>query len=207
MAMHVRPVRSTPDGGPRPHRRARTAAALLLPLTLTASACGSTTPRAGTFAPTGETATPTPLNTPTATSEDPATLPPAEIDKIVLARYRAYQSAYQHAYETNDPTALPTVAMDPVLSRVTTDIERTKAKNEIWRFTNISNPRIYARSKDGQTVYVADCLRTVVSYKYSAVTGKRLGGGKGGGLVHRTAVHFSAGLWKVADAIDDERKC
>ncbi|POM25028.1 hypothetical protein BTM25_36690 [Actinomadura rubteroloni] len=205
MAMHVRPVRSTPDGGPRPRRRARTAAAALLPLTLTASACGSTHPSAGTFSPTGRTAAATPLNTPTTTSEDPATLPPAQIDKIVLARYRAYQSAYQHAYETNDPTALPTVAMDPVLSRVTTDIERTKAKNEIWRFTNISNPRIYARSKDGHTVYVVDCISTLGAYRFSTLTGKRIDGGPGTAFLYRSAVSFGEGTWKVSDSAKDKR--
>ncbi len=206
--MRARPVRSTPHGCCRPKSRApraarTTAAAALLPLALTA--CGTSHPAAGTFSPTGRAATATPLGDPSTASQDPSKLPTPEIDKIVLDRYRAYQKMYQRVYETNDPTDLPTVAIDPVLSRVTADVERTKAKHEIWRFTNISNPKVYARSKDGMTVYVIDCLQTLASYKFSTTTGKRLAGGEGSSYIHRTAVHYSGGQWRVADSIEGDK--
>ncbi|MGK5559254.1 hypothetical protein ACSNOI_47420, partial [Actinomadura kijaniata] len=136
----------------------------------------------------------------------PSALPTAQVDQAVLARYREYQQVYKRAYERNDPTELSTVATDPLLTHVTKDIERMKAQHQIWRFTNISNAKVYARAKDGLTVYVVDCMRTLAGYRYSAKTGKRTGGGTGDAYLYRTAVRYDQGTWKVSDTIRD-KKC
>ncbi|KAB2379697.1 hypothetical protein [Actinomadura montaniterrae] len=96
--------------------------------------------------------------------------------------------------------------MDPLLAQLTKDIESTKAKGEIWRFTNTLNPRVYAQSKDGTKVYVIDCVNTLAGYRYSAKTGKRTGGGPGGAYIYRTTVQYDSGTWKVA-ATTRDRTC
>ncbi|WP_165978505.1 hypothetical protein, partial [Actinomadura darangshiensis] len=136
----------------------------------------------------------------------PSAIPTAQLYKTVLQRYRAYQDAYKKAYATNDPTRLPDVAKDPLLSDVTKDVEATKAKGEIWRFTNTFNPRVYARSKDYTKVYVIDCVRTLAAYRYSAKTGKRMDQLPGGAFVYRATVQYESGTWKVAANVRD-RQC
>ncbi|MGI5167479.1 hypothetical protein ACQEU3_24330 [Spirillospora sp. CA-253888] len=126
------------------------------------------------------------------------------MNQNVLDRYRAYQKAYQQAYETNDAAVLVAVATEPVLSQVTKDIERMKEAQQVWRFTNISNPKVYARAKDGLTVYVVDCMRTLAGYRFSTKTGKRTAGGTGTAYLYRTAVRYDSGAWKVSDTIRDK---
>ncbi|MBA9003830.1 hypothetical protein [Thermomonospora cellulosilytica] len=164
------------------------------------TACASN-PAGGTFRPSGT------LTDPAATAATPAApeaLPTEQVDAQVLRSYAAYQQAYKKAYETNDPSHLPPVATDPLLTTVTEDIEKTRAKGEIWRFVNISNPQVYARSKDGRTVYVVDCMRTLAAYRYSTKTGKRLGSSKGGTYRYRTAVKYTSGTWKVSNTKRDK---
>lgn len=95
--------------------------------------------------------------------------------------------------------------MDPLLSQVTKDVEATKARGEIWRFSNTLNPRVYARSKDSTKVYVIDCIRTLAAYRYSAETGERLDGGPGDAYVQRTTLQYDSGTWKAAATARDER--
>ncbi|WP_344590060.1 hypothetical protein [Actinomadura vinacea] len=143
--------------------------------------------------------------TPTASSP-PTAIPTAELTKTVLTRYNEYRKVFKRVYEMNDAAELSTVAMDPLLGEVTRDIAQIRAKGEIWRFTTVSNARVYSRSKDGLTVYVVDCIRTLAGYRFSAKTGKRTGGGPGGAFLHRTAVRYDQGTWKVSDSVRD-KKC
>jgi hypothetical protein len=198
MAMHARLVRSSPHG------RSCVRPVLLAVLLLTASltACGNDAP-SGTFKPNGSLAG----NTPSApASAAPSALPTAEVNKTVLSRYAEFRKVFKRVYEVNDASELGTVAMDPLLNEVTRDIEQTKAKGQFWRFTTVSNARVYARSKDGLTVYVVDCIRTLAGYRFSAKTGERLGGGAGGTFLHRAAVRYDQGIWKVSDSVRD-KKC
>ncbi|TNY35168.1 hypothetical protein [Thermomonospora catenispora] len=164
------------------------------------TACAST-PSGGAFRPSGTPADPAAS---AAAPVAPEALPTEQVDAQVLRSYAAYQQAYKKAYETNDPSLLPPVATDPLLTTVTKDIERTRAKGEIWRFVNISNPQVYARSKDGRTVYVVDCMRTLAAYRFSAKTGKRIDEKKGGRYRYRTAIKYESGTWKVSDMRLDE---
>ncbi|XVQ12695.1 hypothetical protein ACQP1W_09105 [Spirillospora sp. CA-255316] len=168
------------------------------------SACGDE-PSSGTFKPNGSLATNTPTSPPAA-ARPPSTIPTPQLDQTVLTRYREYRKVFKRVYEVNDATELATVATDPLLNEVTRDIEQLKDKGQIWRFTTISNPRVYARSKDGMTVYVVDCIRTLAGYRFSAKTGKRTGGGTGGAFLHRAAVRYDQGTWKVSDSVRD-KKC
>ncbi|RKS71932.1 hypothetical protein BZB76_4743 [Actinomadura pelletieri DSM 43383] len=164
--------------------------------------CGSSgSSSGGQLAPNG-TLSDAPAAAPAAAP--PSAIPPKQLYQTVLNRYRAYQAAYQKAYETNDPTDLPTVAMDPILGQVTRDVQATKAKGEIWRFTNTLNPRVYARAKDSTKVYVIDCVRTLAAFRFSAKTGRRLDGGPGSAYVYRATVQYDSGVWKVAATVRDK---
>jgi hypothetical protein len=197
MAMRARLVRSSPQSLTR-------AAALPILLAVCAAAgCGSSDPASsGELAPNGSFesgAAPSP------TAAAPSAIPTAQLFETVLDRYREYQAAYKKAYEQNDPSELNAVAMDPLLSQVTEDVEATKAKGEIWRFSNTFNPRVYARSKDSTKVYVIDCVRTLAAYRYSAETGERIDGGPGAAYVQRTTLQFDSGTWKAAATARDEK--
>ena len=195
--MRTRLVRSSPLGS----RRAACLSAVLA--VCTAAGCGSSGSSSnGELSPNGrfDTGGATPA------AQAPTAVPTEQLFKTVLDRYRAYQAAYQKAYETNDPAGLSDVAMDPLLTEVTDDVEATKAKGHIWRFVKTLNPRVYARSKDGTKIYLIDCVNTVAGYRFSAKTGKRTGGGKGGAYLYRYTVQYDGGSWKVAASIRD-RTC
>ncbi|MWA00780.1 hypothetical protein F8568_010395 [Actinomadura sp. LD22] len=194
-------ARLVPSSPPWLRRAALPLAAV--PLALLAG-CGSSHPSSGALKPEGtfDTAGPGPATTAPA----PSAVPTAQLYKTVIDRYRAYQAAYKQAYATNDPSALPAVAMDPLLAQLTKDIESTKSKGEIWRFANTLNPRVYAQSKDGSKVYVIDCVHTLAGYRYSAKTGKRTGEVPGGSFIYRTTVQYDSGAWKVAATVRD-RAC
>ncbi|MFA1541337.1 hypothetical protein [Actinomadura monticuli] len=196
--MRARLVRSSPLGSNR------AAAMVALLAACTAAGCGSSGSSSnGELAPNGSLDNGAAAR---ATAGAPSAVPTAELYKTVLQRYRAYQDAYRKAYETNDPSALPDVAMDPLLTEVTNDVEATKAKGVIWRFTNTFNPRVYARSKDSTKVYVIDCVSTLAAYRYSAQTGKRTGDLPAGAFVYRATVQYDSGTWKVAANVRD-RQC
>lgn len=209
--MRARLVRSSPRG---PHRAAPvmgvnvlgvTGLAVTVPAALMIAGCGSSHPSSGgALKPEGTFDTGGAV--PTATAVAPSAQPTDELYKTVLKRYREYHAVYKRIYEKNDPAELSDVAVDPLLSEVTKDVEATKAKGVIWRFANTVNPRVYGHSTDGTKVYVIDCVRTLGGYRYSAKTGERLGGGPGGAYVFRTTVQYASGAWKVANAVQD-RPC
>ncbi|NEA29802.1 hypothetical protein [Actinomadura bangladeshensis] len=197
--MRARLVRSSPLGSHRAASALVAAAAVCA-----AAGCGSSGSSSnGEFAPNGSFDT---AAAPGPAAAAPSAIPTAELYKTVLERYRAYQDAYKTAYDTNDPSGLTDVAMDPLLTTVTDDVEATKAKGVIWRFANTFNPRVYARSKDSTKVYVIDCVRTLAAYRYSAKTGKQLDKLSGGAFVYRATVQYDSGTWKVAANVRD-RQC
>lgn len=185
------------------HRAATTVCAASIVLVL--AGCGTSGSSGGELDPSGTFAT-GPASAPTSAAPAPSAVPTARLYKTVLDRYRAYQKVYKQAYEKNDPSELASVAMDPLLTQVTDDIEATEAEGEIWRFTNTHNPRVYAKSTDGTKVYVIDCIRTLAGYRYSATTGERLGGGPGDAYLYRSTVQWDSGTWKVAASVRD-RTC
>lgn len=161
--------------------------------------CGSSSGENGAFNPSGRPA----ADVATSAAPDaavPPTLTKQQIDQIVLDRYREYQKAYKAAYERNDASDLSTVAMDPLLTIVTKDVEATAAKGEIWRFTNVSNPQIQGRSKDNQTIIVLDCLRTLSAYRYSAKTGKLIAERQGGAFAYQAIMQYTRDSWKISEA-------
>jgi hypothetical protein len=198
MAMRARLVRSSP---PRLRRAAIPLVAASLALL---TGCGSSHPSSGALRPEGTFGTAGTAGAPATAAPAPSAVPTAQLYKTVIERYRAYQDAYKQAYATNDPSGLPAVAMDPILAQVVKDVDATKAKGEVWRFTMTLNPRVYARSTDGTKVYVVDCVRTLGGYRYSATTGKRTGGGAGGAYVYRTTLQLDSGTWKVAATARDQ---
>ncbi|WUH97390.1 hypothetical protein OHR68_28175 [Spirillospora sp. NBC_00431] len=175
---------------------------LLLSVCLVAGCGSSGSSSNGELAPNGSLNDGAPAASPAAAP--PSGIPPQQLYKTALAGYRAYQAAYKKAYETNNAAELPSVAMDPLLGQVTKDVEATRAKGEIWRFTNTFNPRVYARAKDSTKIYVIDCVRTLAAYRFSAKTGKRLDGGPGAAYVYRATVQYDSGAWKVAAAVRDK---
>ncbi|TYB46612.1 hypothetical protein [Actinomadura chibensis] len=185
------------------HRADRLPAVLAL-CALAVAGCGSShSGSGGELAPNGSFDTGA---APSQAAAAPSAIPTERLFKTALKRYREFQAAYKKAYETNDPTALSAVAMDPLLSEVTRDVEATKAKGEIWRFTNTLNPRVYARATDNTKVYVIDCVRTLAAYRFSATTGKRTGELPGGTYAYRATVQYDSGVWKVAANVKD-RPC
>ncbi|MFI6517270.1 hypothetical protein ACIBF1_17070 [Spirillospora sp. NPDC050679] len=176
----------------------------------TVTACGQEKPSSGALKPSGTFNTAPPAQSggtaPPTGAAHPSALPTPQVNQNVLDRYREFQKVYKRVYERNDATELAAVAVDPVLSNVTKDVEKVKAAREVWRFTLVVNPRVYARAQDGLTVFVVDCLRTLSSYRFSTKTGKRIGGGPGGAFIYRTAMRYDSGTWKVSDSIRD-KKC
>lgn len=172
------------------------AAAACAALGLALAGCGSGS-SAGTFKPSGDLANSAGPSG-RAIAATPRPMPTEQVDRLVLQAYTDYQKTYKTAYERNDPAELPTVATDPVLTQVTKDIAKLRARGVIWRFVNVHNPRVYARSDDGRYVYVVDCVRTLAAYRFSARTGKRTAAGTGSAHRYRTTVAYEAGTWKVS---------
>ncbi|WP_157432923.1 hypothetical protein [Actinomadura rifamycini] len=197
------PARTVRRAAPAP--TARTSSACATALVLVLAGCGTSGTSGGDLDPTGTFAT-GPASAPTRAAPAPSAVPTARLYKTVLDRYREYQKVYKQAYEKNDPSRLASVALDPLLTQVTDDIEATRAEGEIWRFTNTHNPRVYAKSTDSTKVYVIDCIRTLAGYRYSATTGERLGGGPGDAYLYRSTVQWDSGTWKVAASVRD-RAC
>ncbi|TDC46312.1 hypothetical protein E1281_28180 [Actinomadura sp. KC345] len=175
------------------------AAALLVLLALCAGCGSSSSSSSGELAPNGsfETGAPAPASTAVA----PSAIPTAQLFETVLKRYREYQAAYKEAHESGDTSELGAVAMDPLLTQITRDVQAIRDKGETWRYTSTFNPRVYARSKDSTKIYVVDCIRTLVGYRYSAETGERLGGGPGGAHLFRSTLQYDSGVWKVAASV------
>ncbi|WP_460301797.1 hypothetical protein [Actinocorallia aurea] len=129
------------------------------------------------------------------------TVTKAEADKIVLDRYRQYQKTYEKAYATGDPSPLSEVAVDPLLTIITNDVNATFKKGHIWRFTNRLNPLIGSRSKDLSSIVVVDCVRTLGAFRFSKKTGKRTGGSnKDTTYSYQARFQYNGTTWSIAEA-------
>ncbi|MFB9832104.1 hypothetical protein [Actinoallomurus acaciae] len=131
--------------------------------------------------------------------------PMPKTPQSALAAYRGYQLTYEMAYENNDPSLLNPVAVDPLLSTVTRDINEIRAQGYIWRFHNVLNPHVQGTSADGSTVVVLDCIKTLGSYKFSAKTGRRLGSYRGGTAAYQATMRYSDSTWKISEATEGEK--
>ena len=182
------------------------------PLVLTGllAACGGRTDGGG-FHPSGQapadgssTTAPTGSGGATGTAGDdgaPGAGAPAPMTpQSALATYRSYQLAYEKAYETNDPSVLGPVAMEPLLGTITKDMAAIRAQGIIWRFHNVLNPHVQGKSADGSSVTIIDCLKTIGAYKYDAKTGRRLSSWRGGTGLYQAVMRYSDNVWKISDA-------
>lgn len=125
--------------------------------------------------------------------------PSPKTPQSALAAYRAYQLAYERAYENNNASLLNPVAMDPLLTTISKDIASVSADRFIWRFHNVINPQVQGTSADGSTVVILDCLETIGAFKYDAKTGKRLGSFRGGTSQYQATMRYSSNIWKISD--------
>jgi hypothetical protein len=119
-----------------------------------------------------------------------------------LAAYRGYQLTYERAYENNDASVLNAVAMDPLLSKVSQDIDDVRRQGIIWRFHNVLNPQIQGGSKDSSSVVILDCVKTLGSYKFDASTGRRIGSWRGGTAEYQAVMRYSDSTWKISEATE-----
>ena len=122
--------------------------------------------------------------------------------QAALAAYRTYQLTYERAYKNNDPSVLNTVAMDPLLAKVTEDINGIRAQGIAWHFHNVLNPKVQGASADGSSVVILDCVMTLGSYKFDARTGDRLGLWRGGTATYQAIMRYSDGAWKISEATE-----
>lgn len=128
--------------------------------------------------------------------------PAPKTPQSALAAYRAYQLAFEQAYQNNDASLLNPIAMDPLLTRIAKDIASVRAEGLIWRFHNVINPRIQGSSTDGSTVVVLDCLKTLGAYKFDAKTGRRLSSWRGGTAEYQATMRYAGNIWKISDATE-----
>jgi hypothetical protein len=126
--------------------------------------------------------------------------PMPKTPQSALAAYRGYQLAYERAYENNDPSILNAVAMEPLLSLVSRDINDIRGQGFIWRFHNVLNPHVQGGSADGSSVVILDCVKTLGSYKFSAKTGRRIGSYRGGTSAYQATMRYSDSTWKISEA-------
>jgi hypothetical protein len=131
--------------------------------------------------------------------------PMPKTPQSALAAYRGYQLTYERAYENNDPSLLNAVAMDPLLSLVSRDINNIRAQGFTWRFHNVLNPHVQGSSADGSSVVILDCVKTLGSYKFSAKTGKRIGSYRGGTAAYQATMRYSDSTWKISEATEGEK--
>lgn len=128
--------------------------------------------------------------------------PAPKTPQAALAAYRSYQLAYERAYQHNDPSLLGPVAMDPILAKVTQDIEGIRRQGISWHFHNVLNPKIQGTGADGSSVVILDCVMTLGSYKFDARTGQRLGLWRGGTAVYQAIMRYSGDAWKISEATE-----
>ncbi|WP_106403052.1 hypothetical protein [Actinocorallia populi] len=181
--------------------------AVALLCTLPLSGCASSSPEGGTFAPSDAPTAGLP-SAPASTTPVAPSMSRAQADDNVLERYRAYQRAYEKAYATGDPEPLAEVATEPLLGIITKDVNATfkDRKGVIWRFRNVLNPKVHSRSKDLSSILVVDCVRTLGAYKFSAKTGKRIGGtDKSSTYVYQARFQYDGTTWKAAEARKGKR--
>lgn len=174
------------------------------------AACGSRADGGG-FHPSGQTQSDGPSVASSASQsgsdgasggDSGAGAPQPKTPQSALAAYRSYQLAYEQAYKNNDSGVLDPVAMDPLLAKVTQDIENVRRQGISWHFHNVLNPKIQGAGADGSSVVILDCVTTLGSYKFDARTGKRLGLWRGGNAVYQATMRYSGGAWKISEATE-----
>lgn len=129
----------------------------------------------------------------------PSTMTTPQLKTSVLDTYRAYMAAYEAAYETNDPSGLGPYAMDPVLGRVTAELQAQAKAGVIWRFHNVLNPQLQGETKDRTLVLVLDCVQDLGSYEYSLANGARIATKQAANNYFQAEVKYVQGGWKVSD--------
>jgi hypothetical protein len=174
-------------------------------------ACGSRTdgggfhPSGGQAPADGSSTAPSAGATGTAGSSGDAPgagAPAPRTPQSAMAAYRGYQLAYEAAYEKNDVSALSAVAMDPLLAKISQDINKVRSQGIIWRFHNVLNPQVQGGSADGSSVVILDCVKTLGSFKFDAKTGRRLGSWRGGTAEYQAIMRYADGIWKISDATE-----
>jgi hypothetical protein len=130
----------------------------------------------------------------------PSTMTAPQLRQSVLDGYKSYMAASEAAYETNNTSSLGQYAIDPILSRVTQDIQADAAKGVIWRFHNVLNPQLQGWSKDKTLVVVLDCLQNLGSYEYSLANGARVSIKKTANSYYQAHLKYIQGVWKITDA-------
>jgi hypothetical protein len=130
----------------------------------------------------------------------PSTMTAPQLRQSVLDGYKSYMAASEAAYETNNTSSLGQYAVDPILSRVTQDIQANAAKGVIWRFHNVLNPQLQGWSKDKTLVVVLDCLQNLGSYEYSLANGARVSTKKAANSYYQAHLKYIQGVWKITDA-------
>lgn len=185
----------------------RPALAGALALAVITTACGNHTssgfhPNGNATAADPGTTSSTGTDTPNSTNATPDSnaSPASATPESALAAYRNYQRVYEQAYENNDSGALNSVAMNPLLSIITTDIRKIKSRSEIWRFHNVLNPKVQGHSSDSSSVVILDCVHTLGAYRYSAKTGARLSSWRSGSHLYQAIMRFTDGTYKISDA-------
>ena len=128
--------------------------------------------------------------------------PAPRTPQSAMAAYRAYQLAYERAYKNNDPSVLNAVAMDPMLAKITQDINHVRSQGFSWHFHNVLSPKVQGASPDGSSVVILDCVLTLGSYKFDATTGKRLGLWRGGSAQYQAIMRYSDDTWKISEATE-----
>jgi hypothetical protein len=128
--------------------------------------------------------------------------PAPRTPQAALAAYRAYQLAYERAYQNNDVSGLYAVAMDPLLANVTEDINGIRRQGIAWHFHNVVNPKVQGTTPDGSSVVIIDCVVTLGSYKFDAKTGRRIGLWRGGAAQYQAIMRYSDDTWKISEATE-----
>jgi hypothetical protein len=128
--------------------------------------------------------------------------PAPKTPQSAMAAYRDFQLAYEAAYENNDVSALSAVAMDPLLAKISQDINKVRSQGIIWRFHSVLNPQVQGGSADGSSVVILDCVKTLGSFKFDAKTGRRIGSWRGGTAEYQAIMSYADGIWKISDATE-----
>ena len=209
--MYARSVR--PASRLRHHRRSLVpAAAGLTAVVVLLSGCGSSSKaKGGGFAPAGgdtPTSTAPGVTDPSAPSASasasaaglaPSAMTTPQFKQAVLSGYKAYMTAYEHAYATNITSTLGQYAADPVLGKVTKEIQADAAKKVVWRFHNVLNPQLQGWATDRTLAVVLDCVQNLGWYKYSLTSGARTGTKSAGNNYYQTHLKYVDAVWKVTE--------
>jgi hypothetical protein len=132
----------------------------------------------------------------------PSTMSSPQIDSGVLTAYRNFQQVYEQAYATNGTAQLSTVAVNPLLSSITGDINSDAAQGIIWRYANVLNPRVQSHSSNNGAVAVIDCIESLGAHKFSTRTGNMIASIAMTKRYYVAVMHYSDGTWKAYSVVE-----